>query len=530
MQERVAEREAKELQALGVDKTTSGSTGTVVDSAFIRACIWEYEVGDGKLFAALHRDKLVYNHNSQEWLVWRGHYWEVDKFQFALAETATVVTAYKDEIKRIKEDIDEAKFDKKTEIEKFLKNLKDAAIKSKNRLLRSTGRANCLKNAVSIHNPLAISGFELDQNPWLLACKNGVINLKTGELGPGHPSQYITMASPIEYPGAEAKVPERWRKFLDEIFDGDTEKIMYLLKILGYGITGLKIVHIFVVLYGRHGRNGKSTIVNVLKHLLGPLAMPIQKEMLMKQQFGRSSAGPSPDIMNLKGRRIIFASEPDEGQKFDVGQIKWLTGGDELTARAPHDKMPTTFPPSHLSLLLSNEMPSAKADDDAFWHRLRKINFPFSFVDEPDPKKKYQKQADQLLEENLKEEAPLILADLVRGCILWQKQGLKMPDSVKNETDEWRQDEDELRDFVIDCLDDGDPKSVTRSSMLQEVLKNWWRINRDKNLRYIPGRKKFGSYLAGKYEKTKTDGGYAAFRGVRLRSDLDLAYMQTPDD
>ena len=68
----------------------------------------------------------------------------------------------------------------------------------------------------------------------------------------------------------------------------------------------------------------------------------------------RTSQGPSPDIMALKGLRIAFASETDEGQKFSSSTVKWLTGGDQLVGRYPHDKHPITFTLTH-ALFFNNE-------------------------------------------------------------------------------------------------------------------------------------------------------------------------------
>lgn len=491
------------------------------DSKFIRECLWNNERGDGTLFAELLRDRVVYNNNADEWLIWGGHSWARDRQQYAMAMTSAVEELYKKEIKAIEADLKTCT----KENQEYLENLLKASRTSKNRILKMAGRKSCLAASVSIHNPLSITGEGLDLDPWLLACQNGVVDLKTGKFSPGRPDQYITMASPIEWTGIDTPAPH-WTKFLMEILDNDKDKVAYLLKILGYALTGLHNVDIFPVLYGQHGRNGKSTIVEVLYHILGPLAGPIPTEMLLRQRNGRSSSGPSPDIMLLRGRRIAIASEPNEGERFDMGKVKMFTGGDKITARNPNDKYHTEFIPTHTLFLLTNEKPGAKFDDEALWARIRCIDFPFSFVSNPDPDRLYHKKADDNLVDDLKKEAAGILASLVRGCLLWRKEGLAPPASVIAETDAWRNSEDQLAEFISDCCSESQPAREGATD-LYKVFCRWWAVNRNK--KSTPAFKTFGAWMGSKYERGKSSG-LIVYKGVALKSLLPAEYASDIDD
>ncbi len=515
MLDQVEARKKEEAEKYPADEKKK----SVIDSAFIRRCIWDNEVGDGTLYAELMRDRLVYNNNSQEWLIWGGHSWRRDDMKVSLAMTSEVVKRYAAEIKLISQESKEAA---QKETVEYLDNLLKAARASKNRLLKNSGRNNCLAAAISIHNPLAISGDELNNEPWLLACKNGVINLKTGELKDGRPDQYITLASNIEWKGIECESP-KWDAFLLEIFNGDQEKVKYFIKLLGYAITGNSHIHVFPVLYGEHGRNGKGTIVAILYHILGPMAGPIPTEMLLKQRNGRSSSGPSPDIMSLKGRRIAIASEPNEGERFDMGKVKFFTGGDRVQGRNPHDKYVIEFDPTHTLFLLTNEKPGAKYDDDALWSRIRIINFPFSYVVEPT--EDYHRKADENLLLDLKEEASGILASLVRGCLLWRKEGLTPPESVKSDTETWRRDEDQLADFLDECMvtcDQDDDACRVSATDAYVVFSNWWKVNRNK--KYIPGSRTFYNLMGAKFAKIKSNG-IIHYKGVVFEMDLPRKYI-----
>ena len=298
-------------------------------------------------------------------------------------------------------------------------------------------------------NHISVRGDQFDCKPWLLACDNCVIDLRTGEGRPGRREDLLTKASGIKWKDV-LHPAGLWEQSLLEIFGGDDELVGYLQRLLGYGITGQTTEHCLPIFYGR-GRNGKTTIIETLCHVLGPLARPIQSEILMDQgRYRRSSAAPSPDIMGLRGLRLAFASELDEGRRISPSRVKWLTGGDTLVGRNPHDRFEVEFVPTHLLILSTNEKPSAPADDFAFWERVHLIPFPVSFVTHK-PQIKNERPADKTLLERLKEEGSGVLAWLVRGALAWQEQGLSPPLCVVHATQEYRRDEDLLADFIEAC-------------------------------------------------------------------------------
>src|SRR5260370_38123742 len=111
------------------------------------------------------------------------------------------------------------------------------------------GRARALKKLQRVQAILTyaqaylkITSREWDTNPWLLACQSGVLDLRTGELHPGNPADYIKTAIPTEWTGLDTPAP-RWEQFLQEIFEENPEEIRHDLipffqRLLGYGIPG----------------------------------------------------------------------------------------------------------------------------------------------------------------------------------------------------------------------------------------------------------------------------------------------------
>lgn len=526
----VEERKRLEAEALADQAAPEGPRLT---AAKIKQCLQANELGDGTLFAALHRGKFCYVKNVDKWLVWRGHYWSWDRMEECFLGVEAVADVYLKEAAAITADIKELDPEKKDEA-KRLGDLRNEYYKRVKRLRSGSGAANCLQYSHRIEDPIAIRGDELDINPWLLACQNGVLNLRTGKLRDGRPEDYVTKYVPHEWRGIDTPAPS-WDGFLEASLDGDPmtseeeqrqhreNVIAFARRAFGYGITGLSTEHIFLVLNGQ-GRNGKGVLVETFRYVLGSVAGPIPAEMLLDQGRSATPSGPTPHIMALKGLRIAFASETDEGRRFSPGQVKWYSGGDTLKGRDLNAKDYIDFDPTHLLILLTNNLPHAPGDDFAFWQRLKLIPFNYSFVAEPDPNKRNQRQRDDQLREKLKSEASGILAWLVRGCLEWQQQGLKPPEQVTNATEDYRIGEDTITQFVSETCDEH-PDHKSNATDIYNVFKRWYRINITAKPGSCPAQKKFGSMLGKQFKKEKV-GGSTRYFGLQLKDNIHQLYPE----
>ena len=525
----VEERKRLEAATLA-DKATP--EGPRLTSAKIKQCLQANEMGDGTLFAALHHGKYLYNKTLDKWLKWMGHHWVYDTMEERYQAVESVATVYLKETSAINEDL--KALDPEGPEAKKLKDLRKEYLQRVKRLRSGSGATNCLQYSHRIEDPIAIRGDELDTNPWLIACTNGVLDLRTGKLRDGRPGDHLLKYSPHEWRGIDAPCPA-FEYFLDSAFDGDpmagdeernqhrVQVTAFLRRALGYGITGLSTEHMFLVLNGQ-GRNGKGVLVETLRYVLGSIAGPIPAEMLLDQGRSATPSGPTPHIMALKGLRIAFASETDEGRRFSPGQVKWYSGGDTLKGRDLNAKDYIDFDPTHLLILLTNNLPHAPGDDFAFWQRLKLIPFMYSFVAEPDSNKRNQKQRDDQLREKLKGEASGILAWLVRGCLEWQQQGLCPPEQVTSATEEYRLGEDTITQFVTETCDQAaDLKS--NATDIYNVFKRWYRINITAKPGSCPAQKKFGSMLGKQFKKEKV-GGNTRYFGLMLKDNVHQLYPE----
>ena len=468
------------------------------------------EVGDAWLLESLLQKRLCYDHAAAQWYTWNEHHWIEDTLRKHVKSVESVVEEYAKEVRRqawIR--VSTTKSGESLKAAEARK-LEDKLIKRINELRGLHISRNVLFLSSCGSDSLGTSGEQWDSDPYLLGCANGVINLKTGDFRDGNPEDYILNASPTQWNGIDEPAPT-WVNFLMQIFDENDEFVDYIQRLLGYSTAGLCTEHIMPVFYGE-GRNGKGTLFEVISHVLGPIAGPIPSEMLMSQGRLRSSAGPSPDIMKLRGQRIAWASETNEDRFFDIGKVKWLVGGDTLTGRPMYGRRQIEFEPTHTLFLLTNHKPHISADEYAMWQRLHLIPFIKKFVDDPDPNDKDQLKRDLNMPNKLKGESAGILAWLVRGFLAWQEEGgLAPPDIIREATKEYQSEEDILGHFLDDSCE-GNSEGQVRARDLYCAFKIWCQENGHKPM----SNTKFGRKVGNRLERGGDSEG-RFYKGICIR-------------
>lgn len=496
----------------GSSVIAQGTPPDVPDSAFVRNCINAGELGLGMLLAALLRHKYIYIPNWDQWLVWDKTHWRLDELNELCADVELVLTqAIQDEICNLASEQAGADEDEAEKLSAIIKR----AYRCIKHLRNVAGRNNAVTMARSCPSSLAVSANYLDLKPTLLACANAVIDLETGRAKDARRDYYLTMASPVEWRGIDAPAPA-FDKFIHEIYNGDEELVEYIQRMFGYAASGLCLEQFFPILWGK-GRNGKGTLINIIKHVMGPMASAVQSEMLLDQFGKRSSAGPSGDIKALKGLRMAFGSELDAGKRLSQARIKWLTGDDELVARAPYDKIETRWKPTHTLFLLTNPKPNILGGDYGFAKRLHFIPHRLSFVYD-EPKQAFERKAVKGLGESIiREEASGVLAWLVRGFMDWVKKGgLMPPDSVTSATQDYLLSEDVIGQFIDDCLID-DPSAWEPATDVYNAFVSWYVKNCGEE-KDVLSQHKFGKIFSDRYERKKV--GSYRYIGIRLKYSI----------
>jgi putative DNA primase/helicase len=336
------------------------------------------------------------------------------------------------------------------EIEKF-------AIQSE-----ATRRRKAFIEAATWIKELNIKSDDLDNNPWLLNVKNGVVDLTTNEFREHRQADMITKIANVEY-NPQADCPA-WKQFLLVIMNYNAELVNFLQTAAGWGITGDTSEQVMFMLHGS-GANGKSTFLNAIMNILGDYATTTPTETFMKQQGDRISN----DIARLRGARFVTTSEAEQGRKLSEPLIKQITGSDKMTARFLYGEF-FNFYPTFKIFMATNHKPSISGTDHGIWRRIRLIPFTTRIPEE---------QQDKTLAEKLHAEGPGILNWLIEGAMRWKVEGLKTPKEVLNATDEYRSEMDVLGKFLKERCVFAENTNI-KARELFKVYQDWCEENNER--------------------------------------------------
>ncbi len=490
------------------------------------------EWGDSLLFAHLFRGKVIYDHVEKEWYIWQGHYWKRDDFgAIRKYVSGKLAGAYIQTSAKVNEELAEIEVAKgddditKARIAKLKKQVQDLQHRAVH--LRMLSRCKNVLIFAASQDDMGVTASQWDTNKWILATPNGVVDLRTGAFREGNPTDYIRTTCPTEWQGLHAPAP-RFERFLQEIFSDRTEEerliiIQFLHRLFGYGITGEVREQVFAVLYGEDGRNGKDTLQRAISHALGSASGAISKDVLL--DMGRHSAGgATPHLCDLQGKRIAWANEPENGARFNVSQVKDLSGGGEIPVRPLYAKDYYKIQPTHMLVLLTNHKPHADANDSAFWDRLRLITFNVRFVD--DPQGEHERKKDASLWDTLEQEASGILAWLVRGCLTWQREGLATPAIILQDGKQYREEEDNIALFIKECCTTSNPHAKARGSELYTAYKTWCEVGSMHPFKIT----NFGMMVSKRFKKDKDmKGVYYIGLGILSPDDMKGSLQENED-
>jgi putative DNA primase/helicase len=227
-----------------------------------------------------------------------------------------------------------------------------------------------------------------------------------------------------------------WLAFLDRIFDGDAELIAFVQRAVGYSLTGETGEHVFFLLHGT-GANGKGTLVETVKKLLGDYARAIRVEALLASNYN-TDGGPNEDVANLLGVRFASTAEPGDQFRLNEARVKALTGGDTISARRLHSHL-FEFTPTHKIWLAANHKPEIRGLDEGIWRRVLLIPFDVTIP---------EKERDTKLLDKLAAELPGVLNWAIQGLRTYREVGLNPPERVIAATQDYRAEQNVLADFI----------------------------------------------------------------------------------
>lgn len=290
-----------------------------------------------------------------------------------------------------------------------------------------------------------------------------------------------------------------WLKFLEDVTAGDIELQKYLARVAGYCLTGITTEHVMFFLYGT-GANGKSVFLNTLAAVWGDYATYAPIDMFMES---RSERHPT-DLAKLRGARLVIATEVGQGKHWDEAKIKALTGGDIISARFMRQDF-FDYKPQFKLMVAGNHKPSLRNVDEAIRRRIHLIPFTVTIPIE---------KRDQTLPDRLWAERDGILGWAIKGCLEWQKIGLKPPASVVSATEEYFESQDAIKRWLEEECIQSERATITTEELYQ-AWKNW----AEKQGEYTGTMRKFSEELSKRGFQRWRNCHKKGFRGLALRGE-----------
>ncbi len=361
----------------------------------------------------------------------------------------------------------------------------------------NTGKIDgMLKQAVGfLSKPLA----EFDIDPMALNLENGTLRIvieeqEDEESDPAEPRIRRTVSLKLDKHRREDWIcklaPVTYKpKAACPLFDAFLERVLpdaqiraYMLRYLGYALTALTMEQVFVLLHGE-GRNGKSTLVDIVSRIAGDYATSLPIATLTGEDR-RKGAEATPDLVRTPGARLVRAAEPKEGMAFDESLIKSLTSGEPILVRRLNHEFNEVYPKFKL-LISANRKPVIRGNDDGMWRRVVLIPFDVQI-----PKD----EVDKKLPDKLWAERAGILNRLLEGLSDFLSRGaLDPPAAIQASTQDYRDESDLMGAFVREALEvTRDPADSELTGALFDAFIVWCQragrtpVKRDTFFRRLP--------------------------------------------
>jgi putative DNA primase/helicase len=327
----------------------------------------------------------------------------------------------------------------------------------------------------SVTPPYWLDGRANPPDPrYLLPFPSGTLDLATGKVLSPTPALFNINALDFNY-DPNPEVPERWIKFLEQLWGDDLESVELLQEWMGYGLVADTSQQKMLLMVGPK-RSGKGTIGRVLTRLIGAGNVVGPTTSSLGSLFG---------LQPLIGKSLAIVSDArfaSENIGVVVERLLCISGEDTLTVDRKFlgsvtMKLPTRF------MFLTNELPRMNDASGALAGRFVILRLIKSFYG----------QEDIALTQQLMTELP--------GILLWAIEGLKrlrarghfvQPKAVSDAVQEMENLASPVLAFVRDCCDIG----VGRRTWIDEMYEAWRHWCESDGRNTITSKQVFGRDLA----------------------------------
>jgi putative DNA primase/helicase len=324
---------------------------------------------------------------------------------------------------------------------------------------RNTGRVRAALTLARSDERILARPDDFDQDPWALNCRNGILDLRSGDLREHDRSAMHSQVTNADF--SDNAQSEHWNRVLRESFAGDAEMVAYLQEVFGYALTGDVSDEKIFFFYGQAGA-GKTTILDAFGGMLGDYTRVVSSQTLSRSA-SQSGGVASEDVARLAGARFAVASEFDRGTQLAEARVNSMTGGETIVARHLYQAT-FEFAPQFKLFFAANHKPQVSASPQSgIWRRL--VMIPFS---------NRVAEVDRDLKKRLRtpQARGAILAWAFEGCQRWIANGglRPFPGAVRAAFDEYRDESDRFQGFLDERIERAPGSYVTKQAMFDAYL------------------------------------------------------------
>nr|WP_249403666.1 phage/plasmid primase, P4 family [Sphingomonas sp. CFBP 13720] len=465
----------------GIGKTGAGDDALTQECAFLP----QTDLGNLQRFLRRYGRDFLYV-EQWGWLAWDGKRWNRDMAVSLLGR------AVQDTMRAIQEEagfveasgVPEAAPDgydaaqlaaheqqQKGRLDRVLKTLRDGTIVTLSSTISKWGRTSEGAGHISSLPKLAEARLsarpgDFDADPLLVNMANGTLVFSRSEDGQAASVRLveprrrhrITKAGTAAY-DPDATCPS-YDAFLARVQPKD-EMRAFLDVWAGYNMLGDASAQKMAIFYGE-GANGKGVWINTKRAILGDYAWAASINTFMDSDRSRKGSDASPDLAALAGRRMVYANEAEHGSKFSDGLVKELTSDEPKGGVRELMKPPFELIITFKNTIIANTKPGIGTDHGI---RRRMQLVPWEIII-PDA------EQDPQLKTKLVQEAAGILNRMVRGALQYLSTGLPLPETIREATEAYLDENDILGKFLALCIEKV-PGETIGSSALHELFAAW---------------------------------------------------------
>lgn len=281
-----------------------------------------------------------------------------------------------------------------------------------------------------------------------LNCRNGLVDLRNGELVPHTPEYMSSYQIPIDYdPAATCPTYEAWLK------DCAGDQMDDLEESVSPMLDPSRAPTKAVILFGKT-RSGKGTFLRIARAIAGGCSS-LSLHDLSEDRFAAA---------NLYGQVLNIDGDGSAQAVRDISIFKKLTGEDEVYANPKYGK-PFTFRNTALFLIGTNTLPTVNDGSRAYLARVRPFRFDNSFEGREDP---------SIESRIVRDELPGVLNRWIRANQRLRERGVFLP-TAEDVADQFEAESNRIARFVIDHCEVG-PEFFTTAEEIYSLYRGWVEI------------------------------------------------------